>query len=98
MMQENSNLRTTFATMTSAAFSLLSFLAYAQSAGPSASETALSAGFKFYETSGEELFAHVCRACHMSARNVTVGAGTFPSILENKNLDVNGYPPHVVIN
>src|SRR5258705_9418032 len=97
-MQGNSNLRTTFATMTSAAFSLLSFLAYAQGAGPSASETALSAGFRFYEMSGEELFAHVCRACHMSDGKGAVGAGTYPSVAGKRNLAASGYPLDVVVN
>src|SRR6266481_4363981 len=80
-MQGNSKLHTAFAMMISAAFSLLSFLANAQGAGPSASEPALSAGFRFYEMSGEELFANVCRACHMSdgkgavGRNISIARG-----------------------
>jgi mono/diheme cytochrome c family protein len=97
-MQGNSNLRTIFAMMISAAFSLLSFLTYAQSAGPSASEPALSAGFRFYEMSGEELFANVCRACHMSDGKGAVGAGTYPSLAGNKNLEASGYPLDVVVN
>jgi mono/diheme cytochrome c family protein len=97
-MQGNSNLRTTFATMISAAFSLLSFFAYAQGAGPSASEPALSAGFRFYEMSGEELFANVCRACHMSDGKGAVGAGTYPSLAGDRNLEASGYPVDVVVN
>src|SRR5258708_33200627 len=91
-MQGNSNLRTIFAMMISAAFSLLSFLAHAQGAGPSASEPALSAGFRFYELSGEELFANVCRACHMSDGKGAVWAGTYPSTASNKNLECSGDP------
>jgi mono/diheme cytochrome c family protein len=98
MMQGNSNLRTTFATMILVAFSLLSFLAYAQGAGPSASEPMLSAGFRFYEMSGEELFAHVCRACHMSDGKGAVGAGTYPSLAGNRNLEASGYPVDIVVN
>ena len=98
MMQGNSNFRTTFATMISAAFSLLSFFACAQGAGPSASEPALSAGFRFYEMSGEELFANVCRACHMSDGKGAVGAGTYPSLAGNRNLEASGYPLDVVVN
>src|SRR5258705_8448932 len=97
-MQGNSKLHTAFAMMMSAAFSLLSFLAYAQGAGPSASEPALSAGFRFYEMSGEELFANVCRACHMSDGKGAVGAGTYPSLAGNKNLEASGYPLDVVVN
>jgi len=97
-MQGNSKLHTAFAMMISAAFSLLSFLANAQGAGPSASEPALSAGFGFYEMSGEELFAHVCRACHMSDGKGAVGAGTYPSLAGNRNLEASGYPLDVVVN
>src|SRR5712671_1019830 len=98
MMQGNSYLRTTFATMISAAFSLLSFLAFAQGTGPSASEPALSAGFRFFEMSGEELFANVCRACHMSDGKGAAGAGTYPSLAGNRNLEASGYPVTVVVN
>jgi mono/diheme cytochrome c family protein len=80
------------------AFSLLSFLAHAQGAGPSASEPTLSAGFRFYEMSGEELFANVCRACHMSDGKGAVGAGTYPSLAGNRNLEASGYPLDVVVN
>jgi len=97
-MQGNSKLHTAFAMMISAAFSLLSFLANAQGAGPSASEPALSAGFRFYEMSGEELFANVCRACHMSDGKGAVGAGTYPSLAGNRNLEASGYPLDVVVN
>ena len=66
MMQGNSNLRCAFAMAMSAALSLLSSMACAQGAAPPASQPALSAGLKFFEMSGEELFANVCQACHMS--------------------------------
>jgi mono/diheme cytochrome c family protein len=97
-MQGNLKLHTAFAMMISAAFSLLSFLAYAQGAEPSASEPALSAGLRFYEMSGEELFANVCRACHMSDGKGAVGAGTYPSLAGNRNLEASGYPLDVVVN
>ncbi len=84
-------------TMT-AALSLQSFMAYAQSAAPSTSEPALSQGFRFFEMSGEELFANVCRGCHMSDGKGAVGAGTYPSLAGNKNLEASGYPVAVVVN
>src|SRR5258708_38911884 len=98
MMQGNSNLHTAFAAMISAAFSLLSFLAYAQGAGPSASEPALSAGFRFYEISGEELFANVCRACHMSDGKCAVVAGTYPSLARTRNLEASRHTLAGVVN
>jgi mono/diheme cytochrome c family protein len=93
MMQENSNLHTTFAVTISAAVSLLSFMANAQTAAPP-----LSQGFRFVEMSGEELFANVCRGCHMSDAKGATGAGTYPSLAGNKNLEAGGYPVAVVVN
>jgi mono/diheme cytochrome c family protein len=97
MMQRSLNLRTAFATATSVVLSLLSSsMAHAQSSSPSAS--GLSAGFKFVEMSGEELFANVCRACHMSDAKGAAGAGTYPSLAGNRNLEASGYPVTVVVN
>jgi mono/diheme cytochrome c family protein len=76
---------------------LLPFAAHAQSPGPSASEPALSQGFRFVEMSGEELFASVCRGCHMSDGKGAVGAGAYPSLAGNPNLQASGYPVTVVV-
>ena len=97
MIMANATLRTASATTTAAAFSLLAFMAYAQGAGPSASP-ALSTGFRFVAMSGEELFANVCRGCHMSDARGAVGAATYPSLAGNKNLEASGYPVGVVVN
>jgi mono/diheme cytochrome c family protein len=97
MMPESSNLRAAFAITTSAALSLLSFIANAQS-GPPMSKSALSQGFSFFEMSGEELFVNVCRGCHMSDAKGATGAGTYPSLAGNKNLEAGGYPVAVVVN
>ena len=58
----------------------------------------LSAGFRFSETSGEELYANVCRGCHMSDGKGASGAGTYPSLAGNRNLEAGGYPVVVVVN
>ena len=98
MMQGNPNLRAAFAMTISAALSLLSSMACAQGTAPSAAQPALSAGFKFFEMSGEELFANVCQACHMSDAKGATGAGTYPSLAGNRNLEAGGYPVAVVVN
>jgi mono/diheme cytochrome c family protein len=97
MIRENSRLRIAFAVTIAAAFSLLSLPADAQSAGPSASEPALSQGFRFVEMSGEELFVSVCRGCHMSDGKGAVGAATYPSLAGNRNLQASGYPITIVV-
>ena len=52
----------------------------------------------FIETSGEQLFASVCRGCHMSDGKGAVGAGSYPSLAGNSNLEAGGYPVAVVVN
>jgi mono/diheme cytochrome c family protein len=98
MTRENTRFRIAFAVAMSAAFLLLSFPAYAQGTGPSASEPALSAGFRFTENSGEQLFANVCQGCHMSDGKGATGAGTYPSLAGNSNLEAGGYPVSIVVN
>jgi cytochrome c5 len=101
MMQgsnRNAKLRAALAMTISAAFSLSSFVACAQSAGRSASGPALSTGFRFFEMSGEELFVNVCRGCHMSDGKGATGAGAYPSLAGNGNLEASGYPVAVVVN
>jgi mono/diheme cytochrome c family protein len=93
MTRENSNLGTALA----AAMSMMSLLclpAHAQSTGA----PTLSPGFKFIENSGEELFANVCRGCHMSDGKGATGAGTYPSLAGNGNLESSGYPVGIVVN
>ncbi|MGD0848046.1 c-type cytochrome [Bradyrhizobium sp.] len=77
---------------------LLSSPAYAQNTAPAASEPAFSPGFSFVEKSGEDLFANVCRGCHMSDGKGATGAGTYPSLAGNGNLESSGYPVGVVVN
>jgi mono/diheme cytochrome c family protein len=87
-----------FAMTLTATLSLLSVTALAQGAGPSASAPPLSTGFRFAEMSGETLFARVCRGCHMADAGGAAGAGTYPSLAGNSNLESSGYPVGIVVN
>jgi mono/diheme cytochrome c family protein len=89
----NSKIRALFVAAMAAVFSLLSFAAYAQSAGSTMSE-----GYRFSETSGEGLFVNVCRGCHMADGKGATGAGTYPSLARNKNLEAREYPVGIVVN
>jgi mono/diheme cytochrome c family protein len=73
------------------ALALSSFAAHAQSA------VHFSPFFRFTEQSGEQLFANVCQGCHMPDGKGAVGAGTYPSLAGNKNLEAGGYPIYVVV-
>jgi mono/diheme cytochrome c family protein len=57
-----------------------------------------SSGFRFVELSGEELFANVCQGCHMPDAGGATGAGTYPSLASNPNLQASGYPIDLVVN
>jgi mono/diheme cytochrome c family protein len=76
-----------------AAFALLlsPVTAHAQSAAH------FSPFFRFTEQSGEELFANVCQGCHMPDARGAVGAGIYPSLAGNKNLEAAGYPVYVIV-
>ena len=95
-MQRGSKPGAAFAMTLAAAFSLLSFAAYAQTTV--SPRSGLSAGYRFFEMSGEELFANVCRGCHMADGKGATGAGTYPSLAGNGNLVSSGYPVEIVVN
>jgi mono/diheme cytochrome c family protein len=89
---------TAIAAAMSAALLVASPPACAQGTGPSASEPALSTGLGFIEKSGEQLFAAICQGCHMSDGKGATGAGIYPSLAGNGNLEAGGYPITVVVN
>jgi len=73
------------------ALMLSSVAAHAQSAAH------FSPFFGFTEQSGEQLYANVCQGCHMPDGQGAAGAGTYPSLAGNKNLEAGGYPVYVVV-
>jgi mono/diheme cytochrome c family protein len=76
----------------------ISPVALAQDAARDSSKSALSPGFTFAEAGGEELYANVCQACHMPDGKGAIGAGTYPSLAGDKNLEAGGYPLAIVVN
>jgi mono/diheme cytochrome c family protein len=57
-----------------------------------------SSGYRFVELTGEELFANVCQGCHMPDAAGATGAGAYPSLVGNSNLEASGYPVYLVVN
>lgn len=51
-----------------------------------------SSGYRFVEMSGEELYDNVCRGCHMADGKGASGAGSYPSLVSDQNLEQAGYP------
>ena len=61
------------------------------------SQGSLSTGFRFTESTGEQLFANVCQGCHMTDGRGATGAGNYPSLAKDANLEAGGYPVYVVV-
>jgi mono/diheme cytochrome c family protein len=57
-----------------------------------------SSGFRFVEMSGEELFANVCQGCHMPTATGATGAGAYPSLASDPNLESSAYGIDIVVN
>jgi mono/diheme cytochrome c family protein len=57
-----------------------------------------SPGRAFSEQSGENLFANVSQGCHMQDGRGATGAASFPSLVDDRNLQSAGYAIHVVVN
>jgi mono/diheme cytochrome c family protein len=71
---------------------LMPILAHAQEG-----QRVFSSGYRFVEMSGEELFNNVCRGCHMGDGAGAGGAGSYPSLAKNPNLQPSGYPTALVV-
>ena len=57
-----------------------------------------SSGYRFVEMSGEELYVNVCRGCHMVDAMGASGAGSYPSLVANRNLEASAYAIDLVVN
>jgi len=74
------------------------FKARAQNLTASTSASALSAGYRFAENSGEELFANICQGCHMSDARGATGAAAYPPLAANQKLEAGAYALDIVVN
>jgi mono/diheme cytochrome c family protein len=82
----------------SAACCLVSFTACAQEMRSKVLDPGFSPGSVFVEKDGETLFARVCQGCHMVDAKGATGAGTYPSLAGNSNLQTGAYAVAVVVN
>jgi mono/diheme cytochrome c family protein len=57
-----------------------------------------SSGYRFVEMSGEELYVNVCRGCHMVDAMGASGAGNYPSLVADRNLQASGYAIDLILN
>jgi mono/diheme cytochrome c family protein len=53
---------------------------------------------RFLASEGERLYAASCQACHMADGQGAKGAGAYPSLAGNANLEDPGYALYLVVN
>ena len=52
---------------------------------------------RFSAKTGEALYDKVCAACHMDQGQGAVGAGYYPPLANNENLEAGGYPVYAIL-
>lgn len=51
----------------------------------------------FAGRTGAEVYHGICQGCHMPEGQGTVGAGMYPPLAKNQNLESSGYPIYLII-
>ena len=54
-------------------------------------------GGPFPMQGGEAIYKGVCQGCHMPDARGAVGAGMYPALAKNENLETAGYPVGVIV-
>ena len=49
-------------------------------------------------TEGEEIYSNVCAGCHMPDGSGAVGAGKYPALADNPQLEFASYPIYIIVN
>jgi mono/diheme cytochrome c family protein len=81
-----------------AALLIIAAPAFADTAAPSPPPNTLrSRGGLFPMQGGEAIYKGVCQGCHMPDAKGAVGAGMYPALAKNENLETAGYPVGVVV-
>jgi mono/diheme cytochrome c family protein len=68
-------------------------------AGPVAiaQDSSFSDPSHFAGKSGNEVYRGICQGCHMAEGQGAVGAGKYPALAKNQNLEAAGYPIYLII-
>lgn len=53
---------------------------------------------RFSYQDGEHLYRAICQGCHMPEGQGAQGAGAYPALAANPNLEAAAYPIHMVVN
>jgi mono/diheme cytochrome c family protein len=85
-----------------AVLALTATAASADTAGPAPKPNAQAASISgffspFPFQGGEAIYKGVCQGCHMPDAKGAVGAGAYPALAKNENLETAAYPVSIVL-
>ena len=88
--------------LTATVLTLTATVALADTAGPAPKPNAQAAsvsGFfsPFPFQGGEAIYKGVCQGCHMPDAKGATGAGAYPALAKDENLETAGYPIGIVL-
>jgi mono/diheme cytochrome c family protein len=69
----------------------------ADTAAPPPPRRPMQRGGLFPMQDGEAIYVGVCQGCHMPDAKGAVGAGAYPALAKNSNLETAGYPIGVIV-
>lgn len=80
-------------------FKIAAVAALALMAGPALAQDAamFASASKLTQQGGEAIFKAICAGCHMPEGQGAIGAGKYPALAGNENLESAGYPIYVII-
>jgi mono/diheme cytochrome c family protein len=92
--------KTTIRVAAGAVLALTAAAAWADTAGPAPKPNGPNiSGFfsPFPFQGGEAIYKGVCQGCHMADAKGAVGAGAYPALAKNMNLETAAYPVSIVL-
>jgi cytochrome c5 len=101
-MKSKMTIRLFAAALALTATAALNTAAWADTAGPAPKPDAhgpnISGFFSpFPFQGGEAIYKGVCQGCHMADAKGAVGAGAYPALAKNENLETAAYPVGIVL-
>jgi mono/diheme cytochrome c family protein len=69
----------------------------ADTAAPPPPRRPMQRGGLFPMKEGEAIYQGVCQGCHMPDAKGAIGAGAYPALAKNANLEIAGYPIGVIV-
>jgi mono/diheme cytochrome c family protein len=75
----------------------LALSANGQSAQAQSTGVSFGDPYRLVQRDGEAIYRAICQGCHMSDGQGAIGAGAYPALAANPNLEASGYPIVLVL-